>query len=113
VTVEAETVPGLSSTAAAVIYRIAKEAIAATAGSVDLWYGPAAIRGRSAARLEIREDGPAEEGELRDDALRLVRSQVAELGGQLTVDARDGGTLLAAVVPTGDHRIRAGSGSLR
>jgi len=102
-------------TADLTIYRIVQEALTnvfrhASATSVNVTIEPAAQLsgvkrdGRGNALVRVRDNGSG----LRPDhrlGLGLIgmRERVLALGGTLTVASSDGGVIVEAVVPTGDH----------
>ena len=111
VTLEVEPVPEVSSSGTAVLYRTAKEALseewcAATAHDAWVRYWRSTLRGRPAVRLEVGHDcvlPPPGSGAPRgnpEEALRLIRAQIADLGGTLHVITAGQRTVLTAVLPT-------------
>jgi two-component system, NarL family, sensor histidine kinase UhpB len=118
VVVEMTVSPSLGETgetADLTIYRIVQEALTnvfrhASATSVNVAIEPAAQPsatkrdGRGSALVRVRDNGSG----LRPDhrlGLGLIgmRERVLALGGTLTVASSDGGVVVEAVVPTGDH----------
>jgi two-component system, NarL family, sensor kinase len=116
VQVRAEPFGNLDPHAAGVVYRTVKEALAnvsrhASADHALVRLTPTELNGRPAVCIEVSDDGVgpgAREADASGDShlgLRLVRDRLEEIGGVLTVEARDGGgTCLMAVVPTGTSR---------
>jgi signal transduction histidine kinase len=108
---EATAVPDLDSPGAAVLYRTAKEALAVVprpATSAWLSYEPASMGGAPAALLRVSHDGPPASvhptGARSDDleGLDLMRRELVDLGGSLTVTDHDGsGAVVTALVPVG------------
>jgi two-component system, NarL family, sensor kinase len=102
----------IDPSAAAVVYRTAREALTnvarhASASSVVVVLQPTVLRGRSAVHLEVTDDGVGltapspsrhERGHL---GLRLLRDRVEALGGRVSLGtAPGGGTSVVAVVPS-------------
>jgi two-component system NarL family sensor kinase len=113
--VSAGALPEMSSSAAATLYRTAKEALAnvvkhAEAETVWISLQPADVDHCPAVRLTVADDGvgltprtEAAEAAVRSNGhlgLRLVHDRIADEGGTVRVEDRaGGGTVLEAVVP--------------
>ena len=115
VTIETTISPSLGETgetADLTIYRTVQEALTnvfrhASATSVNVTIEPAkplAITGRDFALVRVRDNGS---GLKPDTKLGLgltgMRERIAALGGTLTVGSSDGGVVVEALVPTGQH----------
>jgi two-component system sensor histidine kinase UhpB len=99
-------------TADLTIYRTVQEALTnvfrhASATSVNVTIEPAeplAIKGRDCALVRVRDNGS---GLKPDNKLGLgltgMRERIAALGGTLTVGSSDGGVVVEALVPIGQH----------
>jgi signal transduction histidine kinase len=115
VTVHAQPIPELDPPLVAVLSRTARDALAEAARDpgttrARIAYGPAEVRGKPAVLLLVstdhagRPDRRATRRGVAGEGLALLRRQVAELGGTLSVDARTaGGFVVTAVVPAGSR----------